>query len=154
MYVMAFRTQYHHPGDVTGWYEKGGGVSLTIPGQDITCTEMIRRFASGLNITDSKVPLYESESELAGQFPLDYEKWDYAEQEEYTRAHKARMAATEARAKEEKAAKLQRYKDAEAQAAKAPPGRSPQGDGPEGTPKEYPKKLPAEGAPGGPAERN
>lgn len=84
MMSQKFRTHYSGTFYQRGLCEQGPWKSETIPDQTMTVREMLQRHAAGLSVGDRRVPLYESDDpELAALVPLDWEKWDLSEKEDF-----------------------------------------------------------------------
>lgn len=79
-------------------YEKGGGLSMTIPDQSLTVRDLIDRQKNGLNLTGVKVPVYHGEDELLPEF----NKLDLAEREELKHNNDEEIKELKARLQEYK----------------------------------------------------
>lgn len=79
-------------------YEKGGGISMTVPDQSMSLKEILDRFARGLPVTGARVPMYDEEDDMPDIRTLDLaERQEYAEhfKRELTDIHQRQNASPE-----------------------------------------------------------
>lgn len=97
-----FQTHYFRPPG-TQEAEVNDQPSMTVPDQEMTIPEMIRRFAAGLPV-EGYEPLYDEDADMGEDLPQDFDHWDLADQEAYighVAAHVAGLKARLAREAEE-----------------------------------------------------
>jgi len=104
---MKFKTHYDNDRDVyqRGLYEENSsGVSQTIPGQEMSVLEIMKRYASGIPFSGAKVPIYEGD-EI--DFP-DLNKMDLSEKHQALEDARLKVKDLEKKLKEDlKAQKAQ-----------------------------------------------
>lgn len=76
-----FKTQYNK-NEFKNGYEKGGGLSKTIPDQALTVPQIMERNKRGLTIPMAKQVFHELDENDQGQITPDLAKMDFAEIQE------------------------------------------------------------------------